>query len=111
MAFTGSNVASDAMAGKSVLLYMATDGTEENPTWTLIGGQRSDDLNQEADEIDASHKTSGGWKVTLQGLKSWSIDLESVYIMSDTGVSALQAAFRSGVAASDSDITSGSLQG
>lgn len=98
MAFTGSNVASDAMAGKSVLLYMATDGTEENPTWTLIGGQRSDDLNQEADEIDASHKTSGGWKVTLQGLKSWSIDLESVYIMSDTGVSALQAAFRSGVA-------------
>ena len=55
-------------------------------------------MNQEADEIDASHKTSGGWKVTLQGLKSWSIDLESVYIMSDTGVSALQAAFRSGVA-------------
>ena len=54
MAFTGSNVASDAMAGKSVLLYMATDGTEENPTWTLIGGQRSGDLNQEADEIDAT---------------------------------------------------------
>lgn len=96
MAFTGSIVASDAMAGKNVLLYMATDGTEASPTWTLIGGQRSGDLNQEADEIDASHKTSGGWKVTLQGLKSWSIDLESVYIMSDTGVTALQSAFRSG---------------
>ena len=97
MAFVGSN-ASDAMAGKSVLLYIATDGTEQSPTWTLIGGQRSGDLNQEGDEIDASHKTSGGWKVTLQGLKSWSIDLESVYIMSDAGVSALQAAFRSGAA-------------
>ena len=62
MAFVGSNT-SDAMAGKSVLLYIATDGTEQSPTWTLIGGQRSGDLNQEGDEIDASHKTSGGWKV------------------------------------------------
>ena len=96
MAFKGSNEASNAMAGKNVLLYIATDGTEAEPVWTLIGGQRGDDLNQEADAIDASHKTSGGWKVTLQGLKSWSIDLESVYIMSDTGVTALQSAFRSG---------------
>ena len=95
MAFVGSNT-SDAMAGKNVLLYIATDGTEQSPTWTLIGGQRSGDLNQEGDEIDASHKTSGGWKVTLQGLKSWSIDLESVYIMSDAGVEALQTAFRNG---------------
>ena len=31
MAFVGSNT-SDAMAGKSVLLYIATDGTEQSPT-------------------------------------------------------------------------------
>ena len=70
MAFVGSNT-SDAMAGKSVLLYIATDGTEQSPTWPLIGGQRSGDLNQEGDE-------------------------ESVYIMSDAGVEALQTAFRNG---------------
>lgn len=98
MAFVGTSPAADAMAGKGVLLSIATDGTESDPTWTLIGGQRSDDLNQEADEIDASHKTSGGWKISLQGLKSWSIDLESVYIMSNAGVEALQSAFRSGTA-------------
>ncbi len=96
MAFVGSNTASNAMAGKNVLLYIATDGTQSSPTWTLIGGQRGDDLTQEGEEIDASHKTSGGWKVKLQGLKEWSIDLESVFIMNDTGVAALQSAFRSG---------------
>ena len=71
---------SKATAGKDYLLYVNTGATETSPTWTLVGGQRSGDLSRKADEIDASDKTSGGWKATLPGLRSWSIDLESVYL-------------------------------
>lgn len=93
---TRTDATSTATAGKDYLIYLNTGTTEAAPTWTLLGGQRSGDLNREADEIDASHKTSGGWKSTLSGLRSWSIDLETVYLAGDTGAKFLEAAFLAG---------------
>lgn len=93
---TRTNATSTATAGKDYLIYLNTGTTEAAPTWTLLGGQRSGDLNREADEIDASHKTSGGWKSTLPGLRSWSIDLETVYLAGDAGAKFLEAAFLAG---------------
>lgn len=93
---TRTNATSTATAGKDYLIYLNTGTTEAAPTWTLLGGQRNGDLNREADEIDASHKTSGGWKSTLPGLRSWSIDLETVYLAGDTGAKFLEAAFLAG---------------
>ncbi len=93
---TRTDTTSTATAGKDYLIYLNTGATEAAPTWTLLGGQRSGDLNREADEIDASHKTSGGWKSTLPGLRSWSIDLETVYLAGDTGAKFLEAAFLAG---------------
>lgn len=93
---TRTDATSTATAGKDYLIYLNTGTTEAAPTWTLLGAQRSGDLNREADEIDASHKTSGGWKSTLPGLRSWSIDLETVYLAGDTGAKFLEAAFLAG---------------
>ena len=93
---TPTNASTNATAGKDYLIYLNTGATEANPTWTLLGGQRSGDLSRQADEIDASHKTSGGWKTTLPGLRSWSIDLESVYLAGDAGAKFLEAAFLAG---------------
>lgn len=93
---TRTDATSTATAGKDYLIYLNTGTTEAAPTWTLLGGQRNGDLNREADEIDASHKTSGGWKSTLPGLRSWSIDLETVYLAGDTGAKFLEAAFLAG---------------
>ncbi|WP_443682267.1 phage tail tube protein, partial [Phascolarctobacterium succinatutens] len=93
---TRTDANSTATAGKDYLIYLNTGTTEAAPTWTLLGGQRSGDLNREADEIDASRKTSGGWKSTLPGLRSWSIDLETVYLAGDTGAKFLEAAFLAG---------------
>lgn len=93
---TRTDATSTATAGKDYLIYLNTGTTEAVPTWTLLGGQRSGDLNREADEINASHKTSGGWKSTLPGLRSWSIDLETVYLAGDTGAKFLEAAFLAG---------------
>lgn len=93
---TRSDAAAESTAGKDYLIYLNTGETEANPTWTLLGGQRSGDLSRQADEIDASHKTSGGWKSTIPGLRSWSIDLESVYLAGDEGAKFLEAAFLAG---------------
>lgn len=93
---TRTNASTTASAGKDYLIYLNTGSTEASPTWTLLGGQRSGDLSRQADEIDASHKTSGGWKSTIPGLRNWSIDLESVYLAGDIGAQFLEAAFLAG---------------
>lgn len=99
MAFAGPKRTSTnpVTAGKDILVYLATGGEEANPTWTLLGGQRSADLTQSADEIDASTKTSGGWGSHIQGLKTWSLDCEFVFMKDDPGFKALSEAFREGV--------------
>ena len=95
MSFSGPTLtnSTSATAGKDYLLYVATAGTEQSPTWTLVGGQRSGGLNRQADEIDASCKTDNGWKAVLPGLKSWNIDLENLYVMNDTGAAFVEEAF------------------
>ena len=87
---------STATAGKDYLVYVATAGTASNYTWTLVGGQRTGSLSRTAEEIDASHKTSGGWTTKIAGLRSWSLDLESIYLAGDDGAKFLEAAFLQG---------------
>ena len=86
---------SAACVGKDFLLYINT-GTVETPNWTLVGGQRNSSLNRSADSVDVSHKTSGGWKSTRAGLRSWSIDLDGLVLLQDAGVEALETAFNEG---------------
>ena len=86
---------SSATVGKDYLLYVNT-GTAEVPVWTLIGGQRGSSLSRSADSIDTSHKTSGGWKSSLAGLRGWSIDLDGLVLLQDSGLEALETAFNAG---------------
>jgi TP901-1 family phage major tail protein len=58
-----------------------------------VGGQRGGSLSRKADSIDASHKGSGGWKTTLPGLKEWSIELDTLVMVNDEAMQALDAAF------------------
>ena len=83
---------SQATVGKDYLLYINT-GTPTTPTWTLIGGQRAGTLNRKAEVIDASNKTTGGWKQSLPGLLSWSIALDGLVLLQDLGIQALEVAF------------------
>lgn len=86
---------SEATVGKDYLLYVNT-GTVQTPDWTIIGGQRGASVNESAEEIDVSHKTSGGYTDTLPGLRSWSIDLDGLVMLNDTGVNALRKAYAQG---------------
>ena len=94
--FPAKSASTTATAGKDYLVYVATAGTASNYTWTLVGGQRSGTLNRTAEEIDTSHKTSGGWASTIAGLRSWSLDMESIYLAGDEGAKFLEAAFLAG---------------
>ncbi|SMC63219.1 phage tail tube protein [Sporomusa malonica] len=75
---------SSATVGKDYLLYV-NGGTASIPVWKIVGGQRSSNLNRSADSVDLSHKTSGGWKTTKQGLKGWGIDLDAIILLEETG--------------------------
>ena len=79
-----------ATLGKDYLLSVNT-GTNDVPVWSQVGGQRSTSLNKSAEEIDGSDKTTGGWKITKAGLRSWSMELESVVVLDDKGADAIDS--------------------
>ncbi len=83
---------SNIEVGKDFLLSV-NKGTVAKPEWLLIGGQRSSDLKRSRDEIDGSHKTSGGWTVKKSGLASWSIDLSGLVVIKYEGFQILEYAF------------------
>ncbi|MBP2638441.1 MAG: phage tail protein [Firmicutes bacterium] len=87
---------SSATVGKDYLLNVNT-GTPTVPIWTIVGGQRGTSLARSADEIDVSHKTSGGWKSVKAGLRSWSMDLDGLVLLQDEGLQALEYAFMQGI--------------
>ena len=68
--------------GVDFLLAVNT-GTEEIPLWSVIGGQRSATFKRQADEIDASSKTSDGWKDTIPGLRSWGLEADALVLEGD----------------------------
>lgn len=86
---------STATVGKDYLLMINT-GTFAVPVWTVVGGQRNSKLTEKADSIDVSDKATDGWSSKLAGMKSWSIDLSGLVMLNDTGVEALEVAFRAG---------------
>jgi len=81
-----------ATAGKDYTLYLNT-GTVILPEWVKIGGQRNSPLKQKADTIDVSNKSTGGYKATLAGVKSWDISLDGLALIDDPGCDALEYAY------------------
>lgn len=81
-----------ARPGKDYLLQV-DGGTASTPNWITVGGQRNAPLDQAADSIDASHKSSGGWKQTLPGLKEWSCSYSGLIITNDDGLTILDYCF------------------
>ena len=82
-----------ASPGKDHLLQV-DGGTASKPSWVTVGGQRNAPLDQTADSIDASHKSSGGWKQPLPGLKGWSCSYSGLIILNDDGLTILDYCFR-----------------
>lgn len=78
--------------GVDFLIHVNT-GTEASPVYTVLGGQRSATFKRQAEEIDASSKTSGGWKDTIPGLRSWGIDADALVLANDEAYVTLDSCY------------------
>jgi predicted secreted protein len=88
-------MAAQATVGKDYLLYVAgIVAPETKETWHIIGGQTGTSIDESTDEIDVTTKTSGGYKASLAGLTSWSLDFDAIALLpgSDNGVEILKRA-------------------
>ena len=78
-----------ATSGVDFLVAIET----ETGTFSTLGGQRSATLKLTADSIDASCKTSDGWKDTIPGLSSWGIEGDALVLSGDSAYEKLLDAF------------------
>ena len=79
-----------AVTGKDILLMLYGDNDE----LLAIAGQQSLSLSRTADSIDNSSKdTEGGWKGSVAGMKSWSIEVGGLYVASDESMRVLAKKF------------------
>ena len=62
----------------------------------VVGGQRNASLEMSAESIDVTSKSNYGWSDNITAVKSWSVALDGVLFLDDTGLKALESAFLSG---------------
>lgn len=77
------------VAGVDVLLKVTDDAGVKQ----VLGGQTGSTLNREADTIEVTDKTSGGFKSSLAGLISWSVDCDGFVVLGDSAFELIEDAF------------------
>lgn len=86
----------NAISGKDILLCV-WDSTGEN--LLALGGQQDSNVDQEAEVSEVSSKSEtadGDWSVSVSGTKSWSGEVNGIYLATDSAQSVLKEAFREG---------------
>jgi len=81
------------IAGVDILILVNT-GTDAEPQWTPVGGQKGAKLTETADTVDTSNKAGGGWKTYEYGLIGWKITCDGAYVPSDAAYQLLRNALR-----------------
>lgn len=77
------------IAGVDVLLKVA----DESGTMQVLGGQSGATLNREAETIDTTDKTSGGFSSAMAGIISWSIDADGFVVLGDEAFDLIEDTF------------------
>lgn len=71
-------------------------GTYAVPVWVEIDLARDVTMSLEAAEADASTRSSGGWRETIQSLKDAGLEIEVANDSADTAFTAIKDAFING---------------
>lgn len=82
------------MAGKKIAgvdVLLKVKGSDNQ--YLAVGGQKGASLKRQAETIDVSDKTSGGWSESIMGLKSWSLDCDGFVTLGDAGFKLVHEAF------------------
>lgn len=78
----------EKIAGVDVLLKVIKGSTLVN-----VAGQTGTSLNLGAETIDVTDKLADGWKDSIAGLKSWSIDQDGYVTLGEESLPLLRAQF------------------
>lgn len=76
------------------IVILANTGTEENPEFKPIGGQRSASLSEANEMIDVTSEDSQGVDEFEYGNLNWTISCDGLYVPTAEGYQALKAACR-----------------
>lgn len=77
------------VAGVDVLLKVKN---KEGKT-IILGGQTNANLNREAQTMDVTDKTTGGFSTSMAGLISWSIDVEGFVVLGNESMEVIEDSF------------------
>lgn len=84
---------SDVEQGYAVMIEVQDPETGE---YVVPAAQKGGTLNRSAETIDISSKDDYGWSSSIQGMKSWSMDLDGLFITSHKGLRLLEDAWYNG---------------
>ena len=59
----------------------------------VVGGQRNIQLNRSSNAIDITNKINSEWQENLQGLKTWGITCNGIYLINSESLSLLEECF------------------
>ncbi|MFS1513055.1 phage tail tube protein [Chengkuizengella sp. SCS-71B] len=76
------------------IVILANTGTEAEPNFTVVGGQRGATLEEVSETVDVTNKGSNGSYEYEYGLYGFTISAEGVYIPDDAAYVVLKNAIR-----------------
>ena len=59
----------------------------------VVGGQRNIQLNRSSNAIDITNKINSEWQENLQGLKTWGVTCNGIYLINSESLSLLEECF------------------
>lgn len=59
----------------------------------VVGGQRNIQLNRSSNAIDITNKIKSEWQENLQGLKTWGVTCNGIYVINSESLSLLEECF------------------
>ena len=59
----------------------------------VVGGQRNIQLNRSSNAIDITNKINSEWQENLQGLKTWGVTCNGIYVINSESLNLLEECF------------------
>ena len=59
----------------------------------VVGGQRNIQLNRSSNAIDITNKINSEWQENLQGLKTWGVTCNGIYLINSESLNLLEECF------------------
>ncbi len=84
---------SDVRVGFEAVINYKVGGQDGVGEWLELANVKDNTLSLEATEIEATTRSSGGWRQLIPGIKEAGVEFEILWVPTDPGCQALREAF------------------